>query len=515
MKNLSRRILTLLAFAICAVGIISASIISEAIDTLDLMLKNQPEVKVRRNLYVDSLKRDTSLKSGYRKSIQLADAYRGLNNDSSIYYYSKAYKQAEKEQNTAAMRYILPELSEKLGKTTRFKEAFETLDTINLGKWSNSEKIHYYTNLAHIYLDAANYINFQYKKRDYELMAIESLDSLLSIIKDPRGIALINAQKYFLNDNSPLALGELNEVFGDYSPFSPEYAIAAYMLASYYKDKADHADDYMYYLTLAAISDARRANGEAAALVFLGRELMRRGELTRAFNYLTIAGELIEESNSDIYSAEIAPSLSNFAKVWAKKKTESRQTMILIVIIAGLLILGLSYMLFIVNRRRKDGLKEIRGLNESINNRDQYIDQLLNLCGVYVEGMSEFNRLIYRKLKANQVQDLYKMTESGQIIREHTDEFFQVFDRAVFKIFPNFISDINALLAEGSKISEEDSGHLTPELRILAFMRMGVTDNNRLSKFLGLSLNTIYTYRNRMKSRAKNRETFEKDVMNS
>ena len=44
-------------------------------------------------------------------------------------------------------------------------------------------------------------------------------------------------------------------------------------------------------------------------------------------------------------------------------------------------------------------------------------------------------------------------------------------------------------------------------------MRLGVTDSTRLAKFLGLSLNTVYTYRNRMKNRAKKRETFETDIL--
>ena len=52
------------------------------------------------------------------------------------------------------------------------------------------------------------------------------------------------------------------------------------------------------------------------------------------------------------------------------------------------------------------------------------------------------------------------------------------------------------------------------ELRIVAFMRLGLDDSTQIAKFLGLSLNTIYTYRNKVKTRAINRDTFEKDVRN-
>ena len=43
-------------------------------------------------------------------------------------------------------------------------------------------------------------------------------------------------------------------------------------------------------------------------------------------------------------------------------------------------------------------------------------------------------------------------------------------------------------------------------------MRLGIDDSTRLSKFLGLSLNTIYTYRNKLKSRAVDRGSFEAEV---
>lgn len=45
-------------------------------------------------------------------------------------------------------------------------------------------------------------------------------------------------------------------------------------------------------------------------------------------------------------------------------------------------------------------------------------------------------------------------------------------------------------------------------------MRLGLDDSAQMARFLGLSLNTVYTYRNRIKSRARNRDTFDSDIMN-
>ena len=51
------------------------------------------------------------------------------------------------------------------------------------------------------------------------------------------------------------------------------------------------------------------------------------------------------------------------------------------------------------------------------------------------------------------------------------------------------------------------------ELRVLAFTRLGVDDTARVARFLGVTLNTIYTYRNKLRNKAISRETFDADVM--
>ena len=67
---------------------------------------------------------------------------------------------------------------------------------------------------------------------------------------------------------------------------------------------------------------------------------------------------------------------------------------------------------------------------------------------------------------------------------------------------------------KGKNVRLKEGELLNTDLRILAFMRLGIEDSSRIARVLNYSLNTIYAYRNRMKARAIDRETFEKDVMN-
>lgn len=106
------------------------------------------------------------------------------------------------------------------------------------------------------------------------------------------------------------------------------------------------------------------------------------------------------------------------------------------------------------------------------------------------------------------------MVKSGKMSDEYSHQFYEVFDDAFVNIYPTFVDDVNKLLEPDKAISLSEDGHLPPELRIIALMRLGLDDSAQMARFLGLSLNTVYTYRNRIKSRARNRDTFDSDIMN-
>ena len=126
--------------------------------------------------------------------------------------------------------------------------------------------------------------------------------------------------------------------------------------------------------------------------------------------------------------------------------------------------------------------------------------------------LNQFCKIANHKLAAGQADDLYRMTKSGKFVEEQSKEFYDVFDNAFLHIYPNFIEDVNALLRPDCKIVLKDGELLNTDLRILAFMRLGIEDSPRIAQVLNYSLNTIYAYRNRLKARAVNRDTFEADV---
>lgn len=105
------------------------------------------------------------------------------------------------------------------------------------------------------------------------------------------------------------------------------------------------------------------------------------------------------------------------------------------------------------------------------------------------------------------------MAKSGKFVEEQSNEFYDIFDNAFLHIYPTFIEEVNSLLRPEERIELREGEKMNTDLRILAFMRLGIEDSSRIAQVLNYSLNTIYAYRNRLKARALNRERFEEDVM--
>lgn len=127
---------------------------------------------------------------------------------------------------------------------------------------------------------------------------------------------------------------------------------------------------------------------------------------------------------------------------------------------------------------------------------------------------SEKNRdlclLVERKLAAGQSKDLYATISAGKYFAKYRTGFLDEFDRSFLQAFPEFPATVNALLKPESRL---DFGErLTPEERIAAFISLGITGSSELAETLGLSLNTVYTYRNRLKGRAVQRSDFEENL---
>ena len=137
----------------------------------------------------------------------------------------------------------------------------------------------------------------------------------------------------------------------------------------------------------------------------------------------------------------------------------------------------------------------------------------LSLC---IDALFEANALRYailRKLKAGDVKRTVEYLENpSDNMPGNPKKLQRQFDIAFTRIYPGFNEKVNALLKPEFRIVLPENELMNNELRMLALLRVGITDCQRMATILGISVNTVYFYRNRMKNRAVNRESFEADV---
>lgn len=516
MKNTNRLLRLLLASVFMNLFILQSHAysnkLSHAIDSVDMAIRDINNVINMRYQHIDSLRTYGSRPSA-DTDFAIAQQFEGLCNDSSIVYYTSVVNNAGSD--TLAANNAKISLARRMAVATMFNEAADLLNSINPAHLNTDAKLQYYISLAKVNLEYYRYSNIEKIKNASKAQAVNALDSILAILPEKNNYHKIaRAQHGMLTGNEAIATGDLLEIIDSSSPDDNIYYEAASMLAELYGNNEKAREEYMYYLALAAKSNLTRGNLENSPLLLLGRQLFENGDLNRAYTYMQMAGSNIYHSNSRNLYARLVPTMADMLEATRDHEATMNSIHIFTYIFALVIIIILGTLLWKRHNSLINKTIENCKLTDSLHAGEEYTNRVLDLCSFYIESMEEFNRLVDRKIKTNQIKDLHQTIESGKALKSMNESFFEVFDNAVLNIYPDYINKLNTLLLPDKQFNQPEGGKLCPELRIAFFMRMGVTDSTRLSKFLGLSLNTIYTYRNRLKSRAVNRDNFEHTIIN-
>jgi DNA-binding CsgD family transcriptional regulator len=145
--------------------------------------------------------------------------------------------------------------------------------------------------------------------------------------------------------------------------------------------------------------------------------------------------------------------------------------------------------------------------------KDEYIGYFFSTNSAYLDKTEDFRKMVVRKIKNRQFDELIQLTAVTDLRKERED-MFDLFDQIFMKLFPDFVIRYNELFREEDRVNIKQDGMLTPEIRIFALIRLGITESERIAKFLDFSLSTVKNY----KTKAKNRsfiqnELFEHKIM--
>ncbi len=443
---------------------------------------------------------------------EIISTFRHRDVDSVWFYSNRAIKLARANGDSVrAMRHYISQI-QVMPLRGYIHESIVRMDSLAHMKLDRDLKRYFYENAWDTYLCLTSL--YSPKSVNYEYLGyfVAINDSLLEITPpDVLEHKLYLGCHYLGEEQISLAIATLTDYIEKLPMPSDEFNRAASLLAlaNYIRGRVEH---WLYYMALNAHSEVLMGYADGEALRQLSAGLYTRGDTKRSYSYLFASQDNFAISGAttrSIHAAGVYPMIMD-----AYRSSVERYTRVLYVLIGCLVLIGV--LIVVIMRNKSHDVERLRDLKEKLAEanrvKEDYIAEFLNLCAVYMDKIEEFNRTVNRKIAAGQIEDLYGMVKSGRFVEEQSRLFYEVFDSAFINIYPNFISEVNGLLLDDRKFVLADPKKLSPELRILAFMRLGLDDSARIARFLGLSLNTVYTYRNRLKSRAKNRDTFEKDM---
>lgn len=505
--------------------------VERSLRQLDYVMRRRDEFKQRRVRHLDSLKtarnrvaRVDSI-GWLERTMEIAKGYTSFNNDSALLYFTDGYNMA---RDVASRHPGSPvgNTADSLGMEFRMRratylsvsgfvnDALNEYDGIDTTRMGSVLLANYYEAGRQMYSFISFFYDGYLSTYDYwNNRSIEAQRKLLPLLQPNTDKYLLNLGEYYYNIREYTRSREiLLELVGRIKKDSSTYAIATHILASIALTRGDH-NEYLYYLAQSAITDTRLATLEIMSLQELGGVLFETGDTRRAHEYVSVALNNAVESHASVRMMKTTELLSMVEKDHNVQIASWRTWMYAIIAVLLMCLMALGVAMAFLRRQLTRVARMRQELQDANNTKDVYISQFLSLCSIYMDKLKQFCKLANRKISAGQVDDLYKITKSGKFIEQQSAEFYTVFDDAFLHIYPTFVEQVNALLRPEEQIVLGEGEKLNSDLRILAFMRLGIDDTNRVAQILNFSVNTIYAYRNRLRNRAIDRATFEADIM--
>ena len=168
------------------------------------------------------------------------------------------------------------------------------------------------------------------------------------------------------------------------------------------------------------------------------------------------------------------------------------------------------------NKALKDSNKALQDSNDEFEytntKRESMANAFIMLCYQYIERLDNQRKLVIRKIKANQQNELLSMLSSSKRGAEESQNFFSHFDKIFLSLYPSFVKELNTLLVPEAQIQPTENNELTPTLRVAALIRLGITESAKIAGILSYSPQTIYNYRSTLKNSAIDKEHFDENL---
>lgn len=513
---------------------------------LDQAIKERPIYMEQKELKLVELKRQLhrQIPDEERFAIlgTLLDEYRSFNTDSALHIAEEREQIAIRLGNREYIDNARMNKADVLGMTGMYKEVMDLMRNIHIDRLPVDIHPYYYHIYRTVYGLMADYAVTAYEKKLYTELTDKYRDSLLLVNKDNLLIhTLIQSDQYNVRNEYDKAIRLLTDYLALQKDYEHDVAICAYTLSESYRLKGDKEKE-KEYLIVSAMADMKTAVREYISLRKLAVLLYQEGDIERAYSYVKICMEDAAACNARLRKLEILEIFPIINDAYQQKTEKQQEQMKWALVSISLLSLFLLLAIFYVYKQMKkvaaarreviDANKRLKELNDELHLsnaqlkeanhsiaensylKEEYIGRYMDQCSVYLEKMDNYRRSLGKIAATGNVEELYKNIKSSKFIEGELKEFYTNFDNTFLQLFPTFVEDFNALLADDEQISLKAGERMNTELRIFALIRLGITDSVKIAQFLRYSVTTIYNYRTKVRNKAAgDRDLLEQEVM--
>ncbi len=523
--------------------------IKDLLRQLDTMIENErtyEQAKLNKIQGIKSLgKNARSLEERYWNNVLLYDEYFVFDADSAMQYVNANLNIAKELGNQQWEYEWHIKRSFILSVTGLLNDALDVLSYIHPDQLSNENKIKYYGQLAYLYSHMGQLSGHKsYGTSDYDRISHVYEDSINSIItKDSPEYLWYEASANVDRNVIPQSLIETVKAAVDSCSLNSRIdAMNCYILSRLY-DRTGDQTNRLRYLILSGMADVAIANRDIASINELAGILLDQGDIERAYSYVNYSQNQALRLPNRIRASSLANTASEVHQLHEKRLRNTQANLMVLLGVLFVLLVTLACLIVrIIGRSRQlkesrmkaeyaNGVltKQMEELSKSKAEREELIKNLQEanvhnkeismtlreanyvkeecigasfaLCSSYIDRFEKYRKDILRLIKASKWKELQDEVVSSSYSNRELKDFYRNFDTLFLNIYPDFVSDFNALLRPGEQITV-NPGELNTELRIYALVRLGISDSVKIAALLHCSTQTVYNYRLRIRNKA-------------
>ncbi|WP_083257046.1 DUF6377 domain-containing protein [Arcticibacter eurypsychrophilus] len=447
----------------------------------------------------------------YRLYNAILEEYKFYQFDSSYIYVQKLIEFSQKHGDEFKVQEGKLKLLQILIPSGMFKEAHELVSELDREEISFELRATYYDLKARFYEALARYNNDKYYAKRYRAEAAAQFRKMFSVSPQNKFEKVIDYAAIPAGSSHSRPPAEFYLHFITSNGLSDHKIAMVAMRLSYYYTGIDK----IMFLTLSAISDIRSSTKDTQAILKLGEELYKTGDLNMAYVCINKAISDAEFYGARGHKIDIQNILPLIAGKTIMESEQQRDKSIIYTLVFAfiiVIILSILYIVYIQLKKVKVSEQLVNKKNDqlaSINMKlmehtrinEEYIGFFFKRSFSNISMLEKLKRKIEHSIKTKKINEALEIVTSLQINKER-EYLYDTLDQIFLKLLPNFVPAFNELLKPEDQIWPQKEQSLNTILRIFALIRLGIKDDETIAGILDYSVSTIYTYKIRIKAKA-------------